>query len=127
MLLMKRCSVLPVKTQDWEEADTCTCIMIILHCLNIRVSLPEASTIIVTSKDPRHRCISTPCTILQGYTLDSFVQHLCGQKKGRFLNVNNIGQNMWGTNMRSLNSHKLFLQAVKLPVRCVAERLLLSI
>ena len=52
-LLMKRCSVLPVKTTRLspnilEEEDTCT--MFILYCLNIRTSLPDASTTIVTSK-----------------------------------------------------------------------------
>ena len=62
-----------------EEADACT--MIILHCLNIRITLPDASTIIITSKVTRHRCINTTCMILQGYTLDIFVQHWCGQQK----------------------------------------------
>ena len=76
-----------------EEADTCT--MIKLHYLNIRISLPDASTIIVTSKVTRHRCINTTCMILQGYTLDRFVQHWCGQQR-RLLNINNIGQNMGG-------------------------------
>ena len=76
-----------------EEADTCT--IVILHCLNIRISLPDASTTIVTSKVTRHRCISTTCMILQGYTLDSFVQHWCGQQKVPF-EYNNIGQDMVG-------------------------------
>ena len=62
-----------------KEADTYT--MFILHCLNMRISLSDASTIIVTSKVTRHRCISTTCMILQGYTLDRFVQHWCGQQK----------------------------------------------
>ena len=92
---MKRCFIFPVKMQVvsniQEEADTCT--IIILHCLNIRISLPDASTTIVTSKVTRHRCISTTCMILQGYTLDSFVQHWCGQQKVPF-EYNNIGQDM---------------------------------
>ena len=64
--------MLPVKTTRLypniqEEADTYT--MFILHCLNIRISLPDSSTITVSSKVTRHRCINTACTILQGYTL----------------------------------------------------------
>ena len=45
-----------------------------------RISLSDASTIIVNSKVTRRRCISTTCMVLQGYTLDSFVQHWCGQQ-----------------------------------------------
>ena len=88
--------VLPVKTTSLnrniqEEADTCT--MFILHCLNTRTPLPNASTTIVTSNVTRHRCISAACTILQGYTLECFVQHWCRQKR-RLLVINNICQNM---------------------------------
>ena len=45
-----------------EEAETRTMIFI-LHCLNIKISLHHASTIIVTSKVTRHRCISTTCML----------------------------------------------------------------
>ena len=73
MLLMKRCFVLPVKMTRLcpniqEEADIC--IVFIPDCLNIRISLPDASTASVTSKVTRHRCLSTACTISQGYNLN---------------------------------------------------------
>ena len=48
--------------------------------INIRISLPDTNTIAVTSKVTRHSCISTTCTILQGYTLDLSVQHCCRQQ-----------------------------------------------
>ena len=85
--------------------------MIILHCLYIRISLPGASTIIVTSKVTRHRCISTTCTILQGYTrtLDSFVEHWFRQTKGAFL-LSTILVRIWEVerNLHILNSQTLF-------------------
>ena len=84
MLLVKRCSVLPrgeavrLFPNIQEEADTCT--LIILHCLNIGMSLPHASIFIVTSKITIHTCISSTGTILQVYTLDSFICRCCGQQ-----------------------------------------------
>ena len=83
MLLMKWCSIFHVKMQycfqiSRRKQNLCT--MVILHCLNTRLSLPDASTTIVTSKVIRHKCISSTCLILQGYTLHSFVQHWCWQQ-----------------------------------------------
>ena len=88
-----------------EEADKCT--MIILHCLNIETSLPDASTILVTSKVTRHRCISTTCMILQGHPLDSFVQHWYRQQKAPSECQQNRSE-YGGRNLYSLNSHTLF-------------------
>ena len=95
MLLMKRCSVLPVKTQDCfqisMEADVCT--MVILHCLDIRISLPGASTIIVTIRSPDTDVL----VLLAPYCKELHMAVLFNTGVGnnrRRLNVNSIGQNM---------------------------------
>ena len=83
----------------------------------IRMSLPGVSTIIVTSKVTRHKYINTTCMILQGYALDSFVQHWCGQKR-RLLNTT-TSVRIWGGggSAQSYNNS----QAVTLPV-CLCNR-----
>ena len=98
-----------------EEADTWT--MIIIYCLNIRISLPDASTIIVTSTVTRHSCISTSCTTLQGYTLDSFVQHWCEQQNTP-TECQQHRSEYW-VRYQSAQSYQSYtvLQAVTLPVR----------
>ena len=67
--------------------------------------LPDASNIIVTSKVTRHRCISTTCMILNGYILDSFVQHWCGQQK--VPSEYQQHRSEYGKT-RNLHSHRLF-------------------